>query len=94
MGRCRLSAVLSRARATHGLRLPWTTLYAYTEARLELVEFSYGRFYHGVPGSSMRFADKFIVLWCRRNHVVYEHYFAHTYPMHDITYRLKVNKTP
>ena len=66
--------------------------YAYTDARFELVHFHYGRFYHGVPGFLMRWPDKLIVPLCERWHVVYEHYFAYIYPMHDVSYRLRVKK--
>ena len=66
--------------------------YAYTEARFDLIDFRYGRFYHGVPGFFMKLVDWFVVPWCQHSHTVYEHYFAYIYPMHDITYRLRVNK--
>jgi Methyltransferase domain len=66
--------------------------YSYSLARFDLIDFHYGRFYHGLPGVLMRVADKLIVPVCERNNVVYEHYFAYIYPMHDITYRLKVSK--
>ena len=67
--------------------------YAYTDARFELVSFGYGRFYHGFPGTIMRILDKLIVPLCERYHVVYEHYFAYIYPMHDIRYQLRVKKS-
>jgi hypothetical protein len=68
--------------------------YRYTETVMELVEFRYGRFYHGVFGFIFRILDFIIVPWCQRNKVVYEHYFAYVYPMHEISYRLRVKKTP
>jgi SAM-dependent methyltransferase len=68
--------------------------YAYTDAQFELVDFRYGRFYHGIPGFFMKIVDKLFVPFCERYHVVYEHYYAYVYPMHDITYRLKVKKSP
>jgi hypothetical protein len=40
----------------------------------------------------MRWPDKLLVPLCERWHVVYEHYFAYIYPMHDISYRLRVEK--
>ena len=68
--------------------------YAYTDANLELIEFHYGRFYHGIPGFLMKLVDWFVVPLCQRYRVVYEHYFAYIYPMHDISYRLRVRKQP
>ncbi len=67
--------------------------YAYTDARFELIEFHYGRFYHGVPGALMKPFDKFFVPFCERWHNVYEHYYAYVYPMHEISYRLRVKKS-
>jgi ubiquinone/menaquinone biosynthesis C-methylase UbiE len=66
--------------------------YAYTESRFELIEFRYGRFYHGLLGKLFKFFDRFWVPYFQRNRVMYEHYFAYVYPMHDISYRLRVVK--
>jgi SAM-dependent methyltransferase len=66
--------------------------YAYTESRFELVRFRYGRFYHGLPGMVFKVVDRVLVPFWERNCVVYEHYFAYAYPMHDISYELRVVK--
>jgi hypothetical protein len=66
--------------------------YAYTESRFELVSFRYGRFYHGPLGLVFKVVDRLLVPFCERNSIIYEHYFAYTYPMHDISYELRVVK--
>ena len=66
--------------------------YRYTDTVFELVEFRYGRFYHGVWGKLFRLLDRLLVPYFQRNSVVYEHYFAYVYPMHEISYRLRVKK--
>lgn len=66
--------------------------YRYSDVQFELVEFRYGRFYHGVFGTLFRVLDVLLVPYFRWNCVVYEHYFAYVYPMHEISYRLRVKK--
>jgi len=73
---------------------PESTLgqYSYSKAHFKLREFHYGRFYHGSHVSHMRRWDKRLVPWLEKHSVIYEHYFAYWYPMHDITYQLEVIK--
>jgi ubiquinone/menaquinone biosynthesis C-methylase UbiE len=67
--------------------------YRYSPARFDLVKFSYGRFYHGRIGWIFRQLDRLVLPLLHRHSVVYEHYFAYVYPVHDITYTLRVIKT-
>lgn len=66
--------------------------YRYTDTEFELVQFRYGRFYHGNFGRLFRLWDWLLVPYFQRNAHIYEHYFAYIYPMHDISYRLRVKK--
>ena len=66
--------------------------YTYTSARFERVAFHYGRFYPGAVGKLFKLADRVLVPYCERHATSYEHYFAYVYPMHDVTYTLRVIK--
>lgn len=66
--------------------------YRYSRARFELLDFKYGRGYFGLPGRLMAIADRVLVPWMERKHIIYEHYFAHIYPVHEVNYRLRVRK--
>lgn len=68
--------------------------YHYTPARFDLVRFKYGRFYHGFFGFLFRVLDKAMIPLIEHQSVTYEHYFAYIYPVHDITYTLRVVKSP
>lgn len=68
-------------------------MYGYSTARFDLVSFRYRRFYLGWIGSIFRFVDRLLVPFLERHAVVYEHYFAYVYPMHDISYTLRVVKS-
>jgi hypothetical protein len=67
--------------------------YFYSDAQFEVVKFSYGRAYHGSLGKLFRVLDKFLIPYCERNRASYEHYFAYIYPMHEISYILKAQKS-
>jgi hypothetical protein len=66
--------------------------YSYSQARFKLLAFRYGRFYHGTIGSIMKVFDKIMLPLCHRKSVIYEHYFAYIYPMHEITFSLQAMK--
>jgi hypothetical protein len=66
--------------------------YRYSTARFETISFKYGRFYHGAIGAIMKVLDVFMLPLCHRAATVYEHYFAFVYPMHDISFSLRVVK--
>jgi len=67
--------------------------YRYTDARFDLIEFRYGRFYHGLPGAFFKLIDRLLLPYFERKSAIYEHYFAYIYPVHEISYRLRVRKT-
>jgi ubiquinone/menaquinone biosynthesis C-methylase UbiE len=67
--------------------------YFYTSARFDLISFSYGRFYRGLIGKLFKVLDYGLLPLIQRSSRGYEHYFAYIYPMHDITYRLRVIKS-
>ncbi len=67
--------------------------YAYTESRFELIHFRYGRFHRGIVGAFFKVLDVALIPYFQRYRVMYEHYFAYVYPMHEISYRLRVVKS-
>ena len=67
--------------------------YGYSPARFSLVEFHYVRGYvNNVTGRLMKLLDRGVVPWLERYPETYESYFAYLYPMHDVSYVLRVEK--
>lgn len=66
--------------------------YAYSKARFELEEFHYVRGYNTGVGTVLELVDKALVPLIERFALTYELYFPYIYPMHDISFRLRVKK--
>lgn len=66
--------------------------YEYSTARFERLSFHYGRYYPGKLSHAFKLLDWAMVPFCEWAHNTYEHFFAYVYPMHDVTFRLRVIK--
>ena len=66
--------------------------YAYSPAQFEVVEWRYLRGYEGDIGSVFRVLDRGLLPFIHRHASTYELYFAHIYPMHDLSYLLRTIK--
>ena len=68
--------------------------YDYSRARYDLLRFAYERGYpRGLIPSLFKQLDRLLVPICRRNAETYESYFAGIYPMHNVSYVLRVVKS-
>lgn len=67
--------------------------YRYTTTRFTLMEFHYSRGYRGRVGRWLSTLDRAVLPWIHKHHHEYELYFAYLYPMLDITYKLRADKS-
>ncbi len=66
--------------------------YGYSKSRFKIEQFKYERGYVGTVGQIFKQLDRAVVPWLERNADVYEQYFAYLYPMHNVSYTLRVEK--